>query len=70
MLVLKLVDEMIKLKTFKDNNSYFKFINKKKEVIKIISVVAGKDKIKLNYDDRKMVNRNASRRRSAIQRES
>lgn len=61
---------MIKIKTFKDNKSYFKFINSKKEIIRIISVVAGKDKIKVNYDDRKMVKRNASRRRSTVQRES
>lgn len=61
---------MIRIKTFKDNNSYFKFINKKKEEINVISVVAGKDKIEINYKNRKMVNKNASRRRSTIQRES
>lgn len=38
-------------KTFKDNDSYFKFYNKMKDKIKVVSVKAN-EKIKLLYEEK------------------
>lgn len=38
------------MKTFKDNDSYFKWYNKNKDDIKIVSLKIVKDKIRLEYE--------------------
>ena len=38
------------MKTFKDNNSYFKWYNKNKDDIKIVSLKIVNKKIKLEYE--------------------
>lgn len=41
---------MIKKKTFKDNESYFEFINKMKDIITITSFKILKSSIKIEYE--------------------
>lgn len=41
-----------KRKTFKDNDSYFEFCNKMKDIINITEVVVLKDKIKIEYESK------------------
>ena len=45
----------VKRKTFKDNESYFEFYNKMKDVINITSVKVLEDKIKIEYEDREVL---------------
>ena len=40
--------------TFKDNESYFEFYNKMKDVINITSVKVLEDKIKIEYEDKEV----------------
>lgn len=41
----------VKRKTFWDNESYFKFYNKMKDIINIISIKCLSDKIKIEYEE-------------------
>lgn len=40
----------MKRKTFKDNESYFKFYNSMRDKIRILSLKTTKDKIKITYE--------------------
>ena len=44
-----------KRKTFKDNESYFEFYNKMKDVINITLVKIFEDKIKIEYEDKEVL---------------
>ena len=46
------IKRKVKRKTLKDNESYFEFYNKMKDVINIISVKVLEDKIKIEYEDK------------------
>lgn len=45
-----MIKSKVKRKIFKDNDSYFEFYNKMKDVIKIISIKVLEDKIKIEYE--------------------
>ena len=47
-----MIKSKVKRKTFKDNESYFEFYNKMKDIINIISVKVLKDKIKIEYENK------------------
>lgn len=49
-----MIKSKVKRKTFKDNESYFEFYNKMKDVINIISVKLLEDKIKIEYEDKEV----------------
>ena len=49
-----MIKRKVKRKTFNDNESYFEFYNKTKNVINIISVKVLKDKIKIEYEDKEV----------------
>ena len=49
-----MIKNKIKRKIFKDNESYFKFHRKMKDVINIISVEVLEDKIKIEYEDKEV----------------
>ena len=49
-----MIKNKIKRKIFKDNESYFEFYNKMKDVINIISVEVLEDKIKMEYVDKEV----------------
>lgn len=49
-----MIKRKVKRKTFKDNESYFEFYNKMKDVINIISVKLLEDKIKIEYEDKEV----------------
>ena len=49
-----MIKNKIKRKIFKDNESYFEFYNKMKDVINIISVEVLEDKIKIEYVDKEV----------------
>lgn len=42
----------MKKKTFKDNESYFEFYNRMKDLIKIVSIKVTKNNIKIEYEMR------------------
>ena len=49
-----MIKRKFKRKIFKDNESYFEFYNKMKDVINIISVKVLEDKIKIEYEDKEV----------------
>ena len=49
-----MIKSNVKRKIFKDNESYFEFYNKMKNVINIISVKVLEDKIKIEYEDKEV----------------
>ena len=49
-----MIKRKVKRKTLKDNESYFEFYNKMKDVINIISVKVLEDKIKIEYEDKEV----------------
>lgn len=49
-----MIKRKFKRKTFKDNESYFGFYSKMKDVINIISVKVLEDKIKIEYEDKEV----------------
>ena len=49
-----MIKSKVKRKIFKDNESYFEFYNKMKDVINIISVKVLEDKIKIEYEDKEV----------------
>ena len=53
--VVRMIKRKIKRKTFKDNDSYFEFYNKMKDVINIISVKLLEDKIKIEYENKEVL---------------
>lgn len=50
-----MIKRKVKRKTFKDNESYFEFYNKMKDVINITSVKVLEDKIKIEYEDKEVL---------------
>ena len=48
------IKSKVKRKIFKDNESYFEFYNKMKDVITITSVKVLEDKIKIEYEDKEV----------------
>ena len=48
------IKSKVKRKTFNDNESYFEFYNKTKNVINIISVKVLEDKIKIEYENKEV----------------
>ena len=49
-----MIKRKVKRKTFKDNENYFEFYNKMKDVINIISVKVLEDKIEIEYVDKEV----------------
>ena len=49
-----MIKNKIKRKIFKDNESYFNFYNKTKDVINITSIKVLADKIKIEYEDKEV----------------
>ena len=49
-----MIKSKVKRKIFKDNESYFEFYNKMKDVINIISVKVLEDNIKIEYENKEV----------------
>lgn len=50
-----MIKRKFKRKIFKDNESYFKFHRKMRDVINITSVKVLEDKIKIEYEDKEVL---------------